>query len=610
MSNKSIGRKKSNLKTAKLEKSLIKKRAKSTSKTKYGEKNNSRKVSINGTSNKRYKGLKVRDAVREGNDINSRTSLKMNNNLYYDEYLDSDLYPKSKPAAKSTGRTRSNVRLDRSVYKSPAKVSPARKRRLKRINNRSIKFVTMTVFLVMFVYLGLYSINFLSKDAVAYDTIQYGSIDTPKTAEGIIVRSEQVYSTTAAGVVSYNVSDNEKVRAGDIVCSIKDEAVVSSIEEELEKTNQSMLDLQESRDDMSWFSEDVKRLNSQIADIIDNNANNYVKLDISEIYELKSNVQKKLDTRNQMLLSENKGSLQDLANKKSQQEEQISKSILSLSSSQGGIVSYSIDGLEEAVTVENVDNLTKEQTTMKPEKTSSFKNQVAASDKVFKIVTSNIWYIASYMPNTYIENWEIGDFKTIYISGEDGEKTQDVKIKNIIAGEKESFIVFEVTKNIIDYIDKRNVSFVINKAKVGYKIVNSAIIEETLLKIPVQYLTEDNSIHKVTDEGISYLNINISGTSDDKQFVYTTIDKNILQVGDTVQNPKDSADKYVISQVENITGVYIMNTGIAEFRKVNMENSSKNSTHTVIDPSLNANIKLYDRIITDTTNITKEQKLY
>lgn len=480
----------------------------------------------------------------------------------------------------------------------------------KRKNVYSGRVVTLFVFSLIVLYLSGYAFYFITKDTISFDTIQYGSIDAPKTAEGIVIRNETVYSTPVDGVVSYNVADDEKVKKGSIICSIKDETVVASMEDNLEHINKDIIGLQESRDEMSWFAEDVKRVNKQIKDIIDENSNDYAKLKISNIYELKSNIQKKINTRNQMLLSENKGSLQNLAKQREEQENELSKNIVSISANEGGVVSYYIDNLEQTFTLETMEKLSKEQTTMKPSNISDTKTQVNAKDNVLKIVNSNEWYIASYIPNNYIESWKQNDTITIFVKRSDSSIPVEASIHKLEQFEKETYVILKITKNMIDYINERNITFEINKSQVGFKIPNTAIVEKTLLEIPMDYV-EEGIIQKVKEDGtIIDVGIAISNSDKDKNIVYTPIQFGVLEVGSTIHSPKGLTENYTINNVMNSKGVYIINTGIAEFQKINTDKSIQNSTHTIIDPTINTNINIYDRIITDTKNIEKEQKIY
>ena len=106
-----------------------------------------------------------------------------------------------------------------------------------------------------------------------------------------------MYNTDKAGIISYNVADNEKVKKGTVVCSIKDEAVVAQMQKSLDDINEQIMKIQSERKDISVYSDDIKKYNSQIKDLIDENALDYAYLKLGKIYELENTVQKELDTK-------------------------------------------------------------------------------------------------------------------------------------------------------------------------------------------------------------------------------------------------------------------------------------------------------------------------
>ena len=65
--------------------------------------------------------------------------------------------------------------------------------------------------------------------------------------------------------------------------------------------------------------------------------------------------------------------------------------------------------------------------------------------------------------------------------------------------EDESYVVLKVTKDILNYIDKRSINFEISRSEVGFKIPLDAIVSKTILKIPKEYVRDDYVI-KVSDD--------------------------------------------------------------------------------------------------------------
>lgn len=482
------------------------------------------------------------------------------------------------------------------------------------VKRNSVALPIFIFFIVLcFIYIIGSSVNFLTKKIVNYDVLAYGTIDTPKSANAIIIRSEKVYNTDKAGVITYDAADNEKVKKGAVVCSIKDEAVVAQMQASLDDINEQIMKIQSERKDISVYSEDIKKYNTQIKDIIDENALDYAYMKLGNIYELGNTIKKQLDTRNQYLLSENSGELKGLVSQKKEQESKLNENISNLIAEESGIVSYYIDGLEEELTPENMSSISKSKITDTVKAESSFKSSIRANSPAFKLVTSNTWYIVSYINKDYIKDWEKGDTRIIYVKDENGKQHKlDAYIEELTSNSdgSDKFIIFKLTRDMTDFINVRNITIETESSERGFKIPNDAIVEETLMKIPTAYVDSDGNILKVDNGSTKKISVSISGKDpDDSNYSYTPVQMGIINVGDTIKSP-DSDETFVIADVLNTKGIYVVNTGIAEFRTIDLTNSVANSTHTILDPSYNTNIYVYDRVMTDPRDVEKEQMVY
>ncbi|MBR1737339.1 MAG: hypothetical protein IJ736_10050 [Firmicutes bacterium] len=473
--------------------------------------------------------------------------------------------------------------------------------------------VAVLMFVIIIVYLCVKGYGLMTKDIVVYDTIEYGSIDTAKVATGVITRNEKVYKASAAGMISYNIADEEKVKPGMTVCTIKDSNITDSMEDTLDDIEKNIYDMSKLREGMSVFSEDVEKLNNQIKNTLDTYAYAFSINDIKSFYTAKNMVESKISLRNKMILSENKGSLEELSQQQKETVDEINANTTPISAESGGILIYNTDGLEETFTRENLDKLTKEQTQMQAE-ISNIKTSVMPDDNIFKIIEDNVWYISSYIPDEYIEGWEEGDMRKIYIKNANDTEMFEAYVQKLVKNDDddEAYVVLKMTKDILEYIDTRNFEFELNKTEEGFKVVISAIVEKVAVNIPSKYVRGGKVLRKKGNE-VSEI---VVTTLDDEEvakrdFIYPQVDISVLSVGDTLIGHDDPNDTYVISDdVKNQKGVYVINSGIAEFKAINMENSISNSTHTILDKNNNFDIKIYDRIISDAKNVDKQQFLY
>ncbi len=485
--------------------------------------------------------------------------------------------------------------------------------RVKREERRSTAAAAVIVALVLFIVMVFYAVNFsikyMQRKVVANDTVTYGSIESAKVCTGVIVRDEVVYNAPASGEAVFNVADNDKVKANTTICTVQDTAAVASLQEDLNEINEKILEMQKTRESVSAVTDEVKRYNAQIKTSADNYAFRLVGGDITTLYSMKSDLQKMMDNRNQRLLSENSGSLSGLAQQRATQQEAISNSQNAVVTNDAGVVSCYSDGLESKYTVDTMGELTEKDTNVS-NAGSVLDKMVSEGAPLFKIVRSNDWYIVSYIPNTLIENWTVGDKVSIYIHGQtDSERKLEMQVASLVTGDKTTLAVLRSTKYLVDFISTRSVSFETSKVMNGYKIPNNAIVEQTMLKVSSDFV-RDNKVYKKTGEDtLTEMDVVPAGSSAEENMTYIPFDINRLNVGDTLALPEDKNKTFTINDVVTAKGVFVMNTGIAEFTKINPENAAANANYTVLDPAVNPNIKLYDRIVTDTRNIEKQQKL-
>ena len=490
----------------------------------------------------------------------------------------------------------------------PVKIS-----RGKREERSTATAAAIMIALVLFIGVVLFAVNsavkYMQRSVVANDTVTFGSIDSAKMCSGVVVRDEVVYNSPAAGEAVFNVADNDKVKANTEVCSVQDIAAVENLQQNLNEINEKILEMQKTRESISAVSEDVKRYNAQIKAGADNYAFRLVSGDISSLYAMKSDLQKMIDNRNQRLLSENSGSLTELAQQRAQQQERISDSKNAVRTNDAGVISCSSDGLESKYTFENMGELTEKDTNISVSGNVLDKT-VTEGSPLFKVVRSNDWYIVSYIPNNLIENWTVGDTVSIYVhkKNEDARKLE-MQVASLNTGEKNSLAVLRSTKYLVDFIDVRGIDFETSKVINGFKIPNNAIVEQTMLKVSTDFV-RDNKVYKKTGEDtLTEIDVVPAGSSVEEGMTYIPFDINRLNVGETLALPEDKNKTFTIKDVMTAKGVFVMNTGIAEFTKINLDNSASNANYTVLDPAVNTSIKLYDRIVTDTKNIEKQQKL-
>ncbi len=467
------------------------------------------------------------------------------------------------------------------------------------------KFFMIAFFSLVILYMGGKLAVNAFRSMTSYDSLQIGSIDTPKSADGVIIRSEEVYTANMAGEINFLIGDGEKVRTGDTVCTVKEAQTVQTAEQDLNNIKEDIINAEAAKQEIEATDEESLRYNMEIKALSDDAAMSLAANDTHALRDLTNNVNVKQEMRNQTIL--NGSSDARLSEQKKSAENQIAEKSSAITALSGGILCLQTDGFEGELTPDTMTNLTENSIKKNTDESHVAGKEVEQGENVFKIVTSNVWYIASYIDSDYVAEWKQGERHNIYLKDSMGETMEmDVVVESLVPDNKTTFMILKCSKYLEEFMYMRNLSFEIDKVKTGYKIANTSIVENTLIKIPKKYVNSGMVTKKTVTGGTETVSVG----EPNGDFAYFPVGYNTLVLHDMIVDPNNPDNSYELTEVEDRQGVYIMNTGIAEFYTINMEGSSSNSTHTILDPKKNTNISVYDRIVTDPKNIQDNDMLY
>ena len=139
-----------------------------------------------------------------------------------------------------------------------------------------------------------------------------------------------------------------------------------------------------------------------------------------------------------------------------------------------GIVSYKVDGLEETLTPDNFETLSKEYLEKLDLKTGKV---VATSGECGKVIDNFYCYIATITSSEEAKKAEVGNKIKVRLSN-NSEATAE--ITNIIKEDDEDIvIILRIDKQVEELINYRKISFdLIWWSESGFKVPNQAIIQE------------------------------------------------------------------------------------------------------------------------------------
>lgn len=494
---------------------------------------------------------------------------------------------------------------------APASAKKQKKQRKKR--RRAYMVMPLLIFAMIAVYLcGQIFMLASRKPEINVETVEYGSITAPQLHTGLIVREEYVGTSTRSGQPFYQYSQGDYVMKGATVCTVKDTDSTDAIEDKLDAIDLDILKSQKARTDLSVFSEDIARLEDNITRTVDTYAGRSMKSNVSYMYTMKSQVTSFMDQRNEIWLTENVDSLSQLTQERNSYQQQLAKSMSSIQTQESGILCLSYDGLEATLTPpDTLDSITEAQMGGAKTEYISKAKTAAEGDPLFKIVSSNKWYIVAFLPAQDVLGWEKGDTRTLDIATEEETMRVSATVETLEPGEEKTKVVFSSYEYMESFMERRTLSFSLkNNAVEGLKIPNDAIVEKSLLRIPVEYIEEGGMSKGVTlANGEKGRFLEVPLIASDEEYAYVEQSGGVLKTGDVIlKGEGEDAERYTVSDLALQTGVYVANSSMARF--VVVEILEQNQEYAIVKAGQNSGLQPYDTIVSDAKNVTEGQSIY
>ncbi len=475
---------------------------------------------------------------------------------------------------------------------------------------RHYGLMTVVIFCCLLIYILGYLAVFVSKPSIGVETVEYGSIQVPHVYNGVVVRSETAYKSDREGIPLYNVSDKTRVKKNALVCTISDSYETQEIENQIEKIDRDWLRTIKAQTDASAYRTDLDQIDKNITGIVDSYAYTFLNGDVSSVYNLRAQVDSQIESRNAIWLTAGGQIDADELQARQEYEEQFSQGTSTYYSDQSGLVSYKNDGLEAIFTPDTMEDVTLDDVYNYVAINQNSQNmKVNKDDTIYKIVSSNTWYIVTYIQNSVLEPWEEGLLVSMYAESDAGEETTFIaEVYKMNVDPMYTRVVLRSDQKITEFLGMRNIEFSTKDTiYAGIKIPVSAIVEKTLLKVPKKYTLEREGVNGVlrrTSMGASFTSLDEVMSDDD--YVYFLQDFENVKIGTVIVDP-DTKEDYEITETYTCSGVYLANTSIAQFTITNV--LGKNNEYAIVEANTTYGLKIYDSIVSDASAISESQSL-
>ena len=277
---------------------------------------------------------------------------------------------------------------------------------------------------------------------------------------------------------------------------------------------------------------------------------------------------------------------------------------------ESGVVIYSTDGFEDKalneVTEEWFDSTTHQ-------KTQLINNSIVdVGDVLYKLSDNERWNILIQVDDDRIDELVEKEYVRVKFLKNQYESWGKVNVVDGADGKR--YVALQFTNSMITFATDRYVDIeLITDEESGLKVPNSSITEKQFFLIPVDYMSVSGNMGQTgvnkevyKEDGtvaVEFIPTNIYCEENNEYY----IDEESLQVGDRIRKP-DSQETYTISKVANLTGVYNINKGYADFKQIQILNS--NNEYSIIKSDTQYGLLAYDYIVLDAESVKTDEFIY
>lgn len=325
------------------------------------------------------------------------------------------------------------------------------------IYHKRIHFnVGMIIFGVIFIYLLVTIIAYLTSNRVTAYEVRNGSILKDQTYTGMIIRNETVVNADADGYINFFALEGSKVGAQTCVYSLSEQAL--------------NLNSNSTADAESLTADQQSVIFSKIQSYNDNyNSNRF-----SDVYSLKDNINNALSGQTS---KSKQNQLADLS---------ADSSVKTYNASIDGIVLYSIDGLEGTT----ADTVTAAMIEKEGYKSTSLQEdtKISSGTAIYKVVTDNNWSIAIIISQDTAK--ELADVSSVKVQFPDTSETFYATVSLKKDGQT-NIAILSFDNSMVQYATSRYADIeLITTDESGLKIPVSSVTEKTFYTVPKDYITQ------------------------------------------------------------------------------------------------------------------------
>ena len=443
--------------------------------------------------------------------------------------------------------------------------------------------IGMIIFGAMFIYIIICIIMYMQTEHLSGYEVKTGSLTVNNVYRGIALREETLYESIDAGYVYYFAPEGTHVACGDLVYAVDSSSKLAEL-------------MNESTEEENLTNADYNSLKAKIV----NYRSNFDETEFSTVYDFKYDLQSEIaKLSNRAVLS----AMNEMAG---------ATGISRCYADKAGAVVFSSDGYEnltpQEITLEsfNEENYTKNQFLAA--------NRFGKNDPVYKLVSKEDWEVVIQVDTEErVQELMEAEYVKVKFMKDQYEVWGKVTVYGHDEKEGITFVGLSFTASMINYITDRFVDVeLVLEEDTGLKIPNSSIAQRNFFLIDEDYIVEQGSDKKtgvmrqtftedneITSEFVETPIYNI----DEEEGLYY-VDESVLNVGDVLYK-EDSSETLTVSKQASLTGVYNINKGYADFKRIIV--LYDNEEYSIVESNTQYGLRPYDYIALEASTVVADQ---
>ncbi|MFO7154814.1 MAG: HlyD family efflux transporter periplasmic adaptor subunit [Caldicoprobacter oshimai] len=385
------------------------------------------------------------------------------------------------------------------------------------IGRRRVRF-RFFVFLFMAI-MGCYYLIYSSARSPVYGIVQYGEMLLKDRGDALVIRQESVYEAPEYGRVTFLVAEGEPVEKEAPVAVLYKANYKEELVYQLYNVQEKILSYQQENIVQEIIDKDLERVEKEIAGTVASIQIVVRDLQLDNLDDYEKRLRSLFASRQKILNQKMKPDpyLERLYKEESELNRQLEEWKVELVAPESGLISFSLDGMEDILGAKAVNYITIE----------DFKSfygkdvweqeddgkEAKADQPFFKIVQPGKWYVACLISNSQINYVEGEEVDVSFI----GPQVQTIKgrVYRVVEEKGEILVIVEFNEKVEDFINKRSVKVEISKNFQGFMVPADAVVtrwgekgikvvrENSETFIPVEVVASDGESAIIVEKGES-----------------------------------------------------------------------------------------------------------